>query len=385
MQKQLIDKASLRENIFRIMINRLQDVEIKHLAKLLGVGPKSCLNYLTHYKEELNNTANYHENNFSDNNWKPGSWIVKHDDAMGYCSGFNPNMLPIKPFSLDEFHEMIIDILLLPRSKWEKYVPHLINLFAHYIYTPLDHEDNESYLTTVQVIGECLKQKRMLKVKSAFYEDQKKESGRLVKVERIIDSEKLLAPVFYDPYHAILYAYIVVNNEEYNLDELEIIAIPILGINCASVSERSIREEPEKIFDIKRIEFKDSHDRSISTLVDVFGNIARGPQKRIEVIIHLNNIARARLLRMSVDLTSYITQNKTESKKDYPFTLKIYLIKIDEITPFIIQNIDHVMVCGSKIFKQELKVFFETREKRIKNIYTDEVSQHKSIKRGQQQ
>jgi hypothetical protein len=228
----------------------------------------------------------------------------------------------------------------------------------------LNIDGDESYIKTLNIIMESLRQKKMLAIEYAYYEEKTEDT----KPNQIkIDNNKLIIPVYFDRYHKILYAYLK-NNEikrkkiKYQSSEHELKGISIFTIQGAKITDIPISDEPEKILDIKRKEFKNSHERSEFIMTDILGNIAKAPENRFEVILYLNHIARAKLLTMSADFSSYIKLRNNHPSCTYPFSLKIHLMHIDKITGFIFDNMSHVKVVGNKFFIKKLKQYFELRK-----------------------
>ena len=368
MENQKKEKFEIRKDIFVAIINKLNDTQIKHVSSLLGVNPQACLEYLHHYKEDLNKISK--ENSLNDENldwWNLYSdkcqKVIQHDSTTGFCRVVNTTIPSFPSLSFDELCN-IVNIDHLSSEEKEKLKTKLISLFAQHLYKPL-HEviqkrknsitaaEYWSYHDTVAVINRCFTKKKMMQAKGACYERIKMEkSGIYTKKEVLISDRKLLSPVYFDSEKGILYAYIIDPTiDPRDLDKLDICPIYINSICHAKIVNSQKLREPCNIIDMRRIK----HNGSDKTdyFIDIFGDITVGNSKHYDIIIHLNHVAKAKLLNQSTLFTSYIKANKEACNIDFPFTLKMKVIRLEKLTDFIFTNSQHIKLdMGTKVVKE---------------------------------
>lgn len=358
-----------RKELFVSMINKLNDIQIKHIAYLLKVNPQSCLEYLHHYKADLNKKSKENPVHEEDRDWRELYHnTIQHDNTTGFCKVVN---LTNPSFPYLSYYDLfkIMNLEKFPNEQQKKMKPKLINILAQYLFKPI-HEDLSnsttkakkywSYHDTVSVINECLTEQVMMQVEGGCYETSTKQ-------QVLISQNKILSPVFFDADKSILYAYILDLSIKYrDLNELNIHPIYINSIYEATIFNAYELIEPSDITDIRRINHKRIDERSI--FIDIFGSISVGARKQHDIVIHLNYVAKAKLLSKSTLFSSYIKLNNKASKTDFPFTLKIKLIRLDELADFIFANSQHIMLDVSASVKRALKSELRIRVKNTKAL-----------------
>lgn len=184
----------------------------------------------------------------------------------------------------------------------------------------------------------------------------------------IITNEKKLSPFYFDFEKSILYAYIANKADNIqNTNYLDIAAIHAYSIIGAEIIKNEELKEPDIINDIRVINKIDDYYREY--FIDLFGAIGFKPDDGYEIVLHLNQTGRVRLLRESIHFTSYIKENKTNDWTTYPYTLKIKVVRLEEICDFIFLNIQHLILdCSKKVqiqIEETIKQKVSTYNKKI--------------------
>lgn len=372
------EKFDIRKELFVSMINKLNDTQIRHIATLLEVNPQACLEYLHHYKEELNKISKANPIDERDRDW----WdqysdkyrkVIQHDVTTGFCRVVNTTNPSFPSLSFEELLG-IVNMEKLSLEERNKIRPKLITLLAQYLYKPINEELSNStskankywsYHNTVSLIYESLTRKMMMQVKGGCYETKTQQ-------EVLIPKNKVLSPVYFDAEKSILYAYILDTTANHrDADELDIHPIFINSIYEAKLVSKTKLIEPNDITDIRRIKHAGANQKGL--FVDIFGDIvlfdsADNATKYHEIVMHLNHVAKAKLLSKSTRFSSYIKLNNEESETIFPFTLKIKLIRLDQLADFIFTNSQHIILDVSASVKKELKSRIDAKIQKYQSI-----------------
>lgn len=365
MEKLKNEKFNARKELFVAIINKLNDVQIKHVANLLEVNPQSCLEYLHHFKDDLNKISKAIPINESERDWwdqysEKYRKIIHHDATTGFCRVVNTTNPSFATLSFDELLG-VMNMEKLSQEERSKIKPKLISLLAQYVYKPINEDLSNSarkankywsYHNTVSVINKCLTQKKLMQVKGGCYETSTHQ-------EVLIPRNKALSPVYFDAEKSILYAYILdpaANHRD--PEELDVYPIYINSIYEAKVISKTTLIEPNDITDMRRIKHSGANQKGL--FVDVFGGIilfnqANNATKYHEIVMHLNHIAKAKLLSKSTQFSSYIKLNNQSNQANFPYTLKIKLIRLEQLADFIFTNSQHIILDVSVSVKKEIK------------------------------
>lgn len=365
MEKLKNEKFNARKELFVAIINKLNDVQIKHVANLLEVNPQSCLEYLHHFKDDLNKISKAIPINESERDWwdqysEKYRKIIHHDATTGFCRIVNTTNPSFPTLTFEELLG-VVNMEKLTQEERNKIKPKLICLLAQYLYKPINEDLSNSaskvnkywsYHNMVSVINKCLTQKMLMQVKGGCYENSTYQ-------EVLIPRNKALSPVYFDAEKSILYASILDPTANHrDTEDLDIHPIYINSIYEAKVISETKLIEPNDITDMRRIKHSVTNQKGV--FIDVFGDIvlfdpANTATKYHEIVMHLNHVAKAKLLSKSTLFSSYIKLNNEESKTNFPFTLKIKLIKLEKLADFIFTNSQHIVLDVSVSVKNEIK------------------------------
>ncbi len=383
MEIKRMDKSEIRKAFFYSILNNLNDVHINHLADLLGVNPQACREYIKFFEVDFDKKYRIQHSD-EDDEWSDDWWYdydcdLERYDNVGFFRLFNVLHPSFPCLSLNELCD-VLNMELLSERERKLLKPKLIHLLSNYFYKPI-HQNVEiklsknktakywSYHDTIAVIKRCFDEKRIMKVNQACYEKVSiGKNGLREKKQVIISSEKKLSPFYFDFEKSILYAYIAnkVDNIQ-NTNYLDIAAIHAYSIIGAEIIKDEELKEPDIINDIRVINKIDDYYREY--FIDLFGAIGFKPYDGYEIVIHLNQTGRVRLLRESIHFTSYIKENKTNDWTTYPYTLKIKVVRLEEICDFIFLNIQHLILdCSKKVqiqIEETIKQKVSTYNKKI--------------------
>lgn len=323
---------------FEYLINQFHYVNNKLLAEALEIDPKTCIRYFEHLNEVVLEevTANRKLGPELSSNWIEYR-SMKHYPS-GYIRAFNQEKSRAVHFSMKDIHSLL-NMDQLNNEEKIKLKAKLLVLLTTHIYKSAE------YKNSLQVIESSINEKMKMKIKRGYYVLDNKQ-------KELKDTE--LSPVYFDAEKDILYA--IKGDDKHDISSL--ISINIFTLEGCKVSGNKLTcyEAWEEIpYDIEA-EKKYVSNRE-STAIDIFGNIKKEPvNTSYKVILQLNHIARADLLKRSICFYSHI---KSSYDPEFPFKLKLTVFDIYEISGFIVANFAHIKILGTPKFIEQLKAYLK--------------------------
>lgn len=332
--------------LFEYLINQFHFVNIKLLAEALEIDPKTCIRYYEQLNEDVQGGISANRKLGSEHS---NDWIeyrsIKHYPS-GYMRGFNQEKSRVVHFSMKDIHS-ILNMEQIDNVEKTKLKEKLFVLLAGHIYKSAE------YKNTLQVIEASITEKKKMKIKRGYYVFGNKQ-------KELKDTE--FSPVYVDAENDILYA--ITGDDKHGFSSL--ININIFTLEGCSVSGKDFTyyESWEDIpYDIDA-EKKYIRDRE-AVAIDILGNIKKGADEIIyKVVLQLDHIAKARLLKKSIRFYSHIKKNDNPA---FPFKLTLTVFDINEIAGFIVANFAHVKILGTLKFKEQLKKYLQ------KLVYSEEL------------